>query len=44
VKLAKTRGSSDQSLTVLAEKLNKHVADVMLDLAARGRARHRVSS
>jgi N-acyl-D-aspartate/D-glutamate deacylase len=33
VKLAKNQGLVDQSLTALAEKQNKHVADVMLDLA-----------
>src|SRR5207245_543164 len=33
VKLAKNQGLVDQSLTVLAEKHNKHVADMMLDLA-----------
>jgi N-acyl-D-aspartate/D-glutamate deacylase len=33
VKLATNQGLVDQSLTALAEKLGKHVADVMLDLA-----------
>ena len=33
VKLATNQGLGNQSLTVLAEKLGKHVADVMLDLA-----------
>jgi N-acyl-D-amino-acid deacylase len=33
VKLAKNQGLVDQSLTVLAEKHGKHVADMMLDLA-----------
>jgi N-acyl-D-aspartate/D-glutamate deacylase len=33
VKLAKNQGLVDQSLTALAEKHGKHVADMMLDLA-----------